>query len=422
MKIRRAFLKVLEQTKNLILSHEYLCRSRIKPTYFTRLRKLSFFENMLFILSGAKNSLQGELNHYLDMLKRQDETYSKQAFSKGRQRIKPEAFKELVDNAVQTTYSVVQTQTWNGYHLLAIDGSRYNLPTNPETNEVFGVQVTGGAAQPQALGSCLLDILNGMIIDVRFGGCRENERIHAAEMICRLNTAMITNPLYIMDRGYPCSALMELIGKLGQHYLMRCDKTFLSAVKITGTDVVVTHKFVKGTEPVRFRLVTVALPNGEKEYLATNIFDGRFNETKIAELYRMRWGIETKYNDLKGKLQIENFTGNTPIAICQDFYATVYLANLAGVIALDYRDEIEALHNSSENLHTYKLNVNLTISALKQNVIELLLTDSRRRSSTILNKIAIRLHSAVVPIRHGRSFDRKRQHNLSKYPQNRKLP
>lgn len=422
MKVRRAFLKVLEQTKDLLLSYDYLCRSRIKSTYFTRLRKLSFFENMLFILSGARNSLQGELNHYLDMLNRQDETYSKQAFSKGRQRIKPEAFKELVDNAVQTTYSVVQTQTWNGFHLLAIDGSKYNLPSNPETNEVFGVQVTSGAAQPQALGSCLLDVLNGMIVDVRFGACCDNERIHAAEMICHLNTALITNPLYIMDRGYPCSALMELIGKLKQHYLMRCDKTFLSAVKFAGTDVVVTHKFVKGTEPVRFRIITITLPNGEKEYLVTNIFDSKFNEATMAELYRMRWGIETKYNDLKGKLQIENFTGNTPIAICQDFYATVYLANLAGVIALDYRDEIEAFHNSPENLHTYKLNVNLTISALKQNVIELLLADSRRRSSMILNKIALRLHSAVVPIRPGRSFDRKRQHKLSKYPQNRKLP
>ena len=104
MKVRRALLKVLEQTKDLLLSYDYLCRSRIKSTYFTRLRKLSFFENMLFILSSARNSLQGELNHYLDMLNRQDETYSKQAFSKGRQRIKPEAFKELVDNAVQTTY------------------------------------------------------------------------------------------------------------------------------------------------------------------------------------------------------------------------------------------------------------------------------------------------------------------------------
>ena len=34
------------------------------------------------------------------MINRKDETYSKQAFSKGRQRIRPEAIKELSDNMI----------------------------------------------------------------------------------------------------------------------------------------------------------------------------------------------------------------------------------------------------------------------------------------------------------------------------------
>ena len=42
----------------------------------------------------------------------------------------------------------------------------------------------------------------------------------------------------------------------------------------------------------------------------------------------MRWGIEIKYDELKNRLQIENFTGTTKIAIEQDFYATIYLSNM----------------------------------------------------------------------------------------------
>jgi hypothetical protein len=38
----------------------------------------------------------------------------------------------------------------------------------------------------------------------------------------------------------------------------------------------------------------------------------------------MRWGIEMKYDELKDRLQIENFTGTTKIAIEQDFYSTIY--------------------------------------------------------------------------------------------------
>ena len=121
-------------------------------------------------------------------------------------------------------------------------------------------------------------------------------------------------------------------------------------------------------------------------------------------------------------MQIENFTGNTPIAVCQDFYATLYLANLAGIMAYDLRDEIAAAHNSPENLYTYRLNVNQTIAALRQSTVEMLMLSTNKRRGKMLDYIANRLMSAVVPVRNGRSNPRKVSHAFSKYPQNRKLP
>ena len=377
MKILPAILDFCHQ---LLYDSAFLSRSKTSPTAFTRSRKLSFADFMLFLISGAKNSLQAELNHYLDMTNREDQTYSKQAFSQGRQRIRPEAFKELSDVVVRGVYTQAVTKTWEKYHLLAIDGSRLNLPINPMLSQEFGEQITGGAPQPQALCSCLFDVLNGIIVDARLDGCRGNERKHAEEMIR------------------------------------------LRSVRWVGEDTVVTHKFAKAKEPIQFRLVTVALPSGEKEYLITNLYDSALTVENFSDLYHHRWGIEVRYNDLKGKLQIENFTGSTPIAVRQDFFATLYLANLAGVIAIDYRDEIEAIHNTPENSREYRMNVNLTISQLKQNVITMLLYDSALDRVMHLNRIAHRLKSAVVPSRPGRSSPRKKQHALSKFPQNRKLP
>lgn len=413
---------ILDACHRLLHDPEFLRRARTSPNAFTRSRKLSFADYMLFLISGAKNSLQAELNHYLDMTNREDQTYSKQAFSKGRQRIRPEAFKELSDVVVRSVFMQSVTRTWENHHLLAIDGSRLNLPINPALSQEFGEQITGGAAQPQALCSCLFDVLNGIIVDARLDGCRGNERKHAEEMIRALDAGLVTNPLFLMDRGYPSYEMIALFEQLGYKYLMRCDTTFLRSIYWDGVDTVVTHKFSKAKEPIQFRLVTVALPSGEAEYLITNVYDSELTVEKFSDLYHQRWGIEVRYNDLKGKLQIENFTGNTPVAVRQDFFATLYLANLAGVMAIDYRDEIEAIHNTPENARFYRMNVNLTISQLKQNAVAMLLCNSALERSIRLTFIARRLKSAVVPSRPGRSSPRKKQHERSVFPQNRKLP
>ena len=420
MKKIRILSKLIELSHELVNSREYFLRAKVSDKDFTRNRKLGFTETVIFILSGAKNSLQAELNRYFDMIKNKN-TYTKQAFSKGRQRIKPEAFKELSDSCVKYVYENVETRTYDGFHLPAIDGSRYNLPENPELRMVFGEQITGGAPQIQALGSCLYDVLNEFIIDADFGSCFESERDHAAKMISDLDTEIIHNPLYLLDRGYPSAKLMKLIEERNQHYIMRCDKTFIKAVNRDGNDTITDHKFKNGLS-LRFRVVKVTLTTGTEEYIVTNLFDEKYTADDFAELYKLRWGIETKYETLKCKLQIENFTGNTPIAVCQDYYATLYLANLAAAEIMENRDYIDKVYNSPEKKYTYKTNVNLTISALKQYVVELLITDSAIKRIRLLNKISNYVKIAVVPVRPGRSFPRKRTHIALKHPQNSKLP
>ena len=413
---------IIRATMKLVRDYEFLCRSRFKPSQFTRKGKIGFVDSIIFLLSGMKNSLQSELNRFLDMMNRKDETYSKQAFSKGRQRIRPEAIKELSDNMINLLYKTGEMETFLGFHLLAIDGSKYNLPTNPDLLSVFGEQKTSGYSQPQALCSCLFDVLNGFVVDACFGSCTDSERDHASDMISGLNTDAIANPLYIMDRGYPGSKLISIIDGLKQRYLMRCDETFIRSVKWNGTDDVVTHKFKSHPEPITFRIIRINLSDDIHEYLITNLTDKKYNYEIFKTLYALRWGIESKYDDLKNKMQIENFTGSTPVAVCQDFYATLYLANLASVIVLDNHEEIEAIHNIPENKNTYKMNLNQTIGALKNNVIELLLCKSPAKANRILNRIVKRLSKSVVAVIPGRSNERKVRHARSKYPMNQKLP
>lgn len=99
---------------------------------FTRNRKLNFSETVLFILSGTKKSLQSALYAFFKEMKIQEESYTKQAFSKGRQRIKPEAFLELFTTITNEFYTTVETRKYKGYRVSAIDGTRYSLPNSKE--------------------------------------------------------------------------------------------------------------------------------------------------------------------------------------------------------------------------------------------------------------------------------------------------
>jgi hypothetical protein len=83
-----------------------------------------------------------------------------------------------------------------------------------------------------------------------------------------------------------------------------------------------------------FRLVRVVLPNGRIEVLATSLLDSSaFPANAFASLYQARWSIEEAFKLLKQRLLVEQFTGELPESIRQDFHAKVFTANLAAALA-----------------------------------------------------------------------------------------
>ena len=64
---------------------------------------------------------------------------------------------------------------FKGYRVTAIDGTKYNLPNSVEMKDVYGFQNSTND-QPQALGSCLYDVLNGIIIDALIQPFNASER------------------------------------------------------------------------------------------------------------------------------------------------------------------------------------------------------------------------------------------------------
>lgn len=410
--------KIIKKVYDMINSREFLEKHRMNPTDFTRLRKLSFSMLIIFILSSTKRSLQSALFAFISAIKFNFGTYTKQAFSKARKKINPSALLSLFNESVNLFYKDGQFKRYRGYRITAIDGTKYNLPNSEEMKAVYGFQDSTNE-QPQALGSCLCDVLNGIVIDALISPFNSNERKLAKLHLNALSEIKTSKELILMDRGYPSAELINFINDLGFKYLMRCSEQFSKYLKTIGNDSVINHKFAK-SGVAKFRVVKVTLDNGDTEVLITNLFSKSFTSEDFKEIYHMRWGIEEKYNDLKNKLEIENFAGNSNIAVLQEFYATMFLSNIASMMALDCSEEIEEINKDKDLKFKYKANISQTIAVMRMRLIEMLTVKSQKKRERILDNIYQQLLISVTPIRPNRSYQRKVTHRSQKFPQNKR--
>lgn len=59
-------------------------------------------------------------------------------------------------------------------------------------------------------------------------------------------------------------------------------------------------------------------------------------------LYFLRWKIESKYNELKNRLEMEEFSGATPVSVEQEFYINMLYSNLCSIVKNDADIKIAA--------------------------------------------------------------------------------
>ena len=141
--------------------------------------------------------------------------------------------------------------------------------------------------------------------------------------------------------------------------------------------------------------------------------------TQIIIITQIR-GIEVKFDELKNRLQIQSFTGDTVISVEQDFYASIYLSNMAALVKNE-ANEIIAHNNEDKNLKfEYKVNTNILIGNLKDSIVIMLLEDNSENRHEMFQSIMQKIVKNMVPIRPGRSKVRKMGLKANKYPMNQK--
>ncbi|MDR1755277.1 MAG: IS4 family transposase [Eubacterium sp.] len=405
------------QIRNKIYDKCFKEEARKTPKDFTRDRKMSFEELIIHMLTAFKCSTASSLRRFFINLC-VSVGMTQQALSEARKKVKVEAFVILFEVSVNALTTCTE-KNWNGYRVYAIDGSKIALPTDKKLLEYYGALGKDNTA-PTGQGSILYDVLNDIIADASIEPMTTDERTLAKKHLLACEKLVPDDKkLIIFDRGYASFEMIEMLESMGFYYVFRVKRGFNKAIDAqTDSDAYVWLK--SGDKRIHVRVVKFMLDSGEVETLITNITDDRLGTAEFKKLYFMRWPVETKYDVVKNKLQLENFNTRTVEGIQQDFYATMLLANFAAAAAMDAQADIEEKRKDKDNKYQYKANINEVIGILKDRLVIALSFNSPDIQSAVIDKIEAEITRYVIPVRSNRSIPRNKSPRKAKFFHNQK--
>ena len=409
--MKELFLNAADRIGKILDCFEFKLRSVTGPQHFSREGgKLGFKNTVLILLNFIKKTQTIELDNFYKITGA-DVNVSKQAFSEARQQIEPMAIKELFDVALEDVPHTALA-TFKGYTVVGIDGSTIALDNVPGLIEHFG---RSGPKSTSCTGriSIACDTVNGIILDAAICEYAKGERQLATEHVENVIKLGIEKPLFTMDRGYAGKKLLSQIDDAGGKYILRVRSRWMQRL-VQGTKSGEWGSFTYNNKTYRVRVIKLTTPLDGELILFSNVAE--FSEEDFRQAYELRWPVETKYDVIKNKLQLENFTGKTVISVKQDFWATMLLANLLAFAKLETDKRITENDRLKENKHQYQANTNILIGKLKDNLILMLLCDDPIKRHQMFEAIIERVaKNGKVPKTRNKSSPRKSKRQKKKF-------
>ncbi len=390
---------------------KYLSRAQA----FTRQRVLSFDKLCFFLINQSKRSLSIELNEHFGYYEQRPCT--KGALSKARYQVLWRFFRDWQRHFISLVYAQPKDLIrWKGYYLKGIDGTSLYLFRDEEVEKEFGSQSNQHVRIPMARAGLEVDLLNGFCTQAQLQPYWSGEKVFAEAFLEHASE----KDLLIYDRYFASFELIFKHMQKGIPFLMRCKIGFNQVVKrfVASGKKQALVEFpipdncryalqkqgyeVNNKTTLRLRLLRIDIGQDEPEILITNLLcPRRYLHADFKEVYKYRWGDETKFDQIKNKLQIEIFSGHKPPAIYQDFFATIIAANLHNLILRQCDAELKQI-----NAHRKKpvaINQNVSIGLLKPRLIELFTT---KQPSAIFNELKELFLTHLELVRPGRVYPR----------------
>lgn len=383
-------------------------------------------------MNNLKRALQDELDSFFSVLGNSvsgglQRVVTKAALSKARKKLKHTAFIEFNQETMKIFYSQPEgIKRWHGFRLLSVDGSKLNLPNEPDIADHFGT--SKGSPQPRALLSSLYDPLNQMHVDQQLAPFKTSERELASHHL----SATEEGDLILYDRGYPAFWLFAQHRAMGRDFCMRMTRNFYNEArdlylrpesdKIEECEITLSsnreslekcNTLGVSAAPITLRLIRVPLdePTDKKnreqyEILITSLLDRKSYPAELfGPLYHLRWGVEEGYKRLKLRSELESWSGRSVESIYQDTHAKALTLNLNTLAVLAAEEEAaEYARCKKERKHVYAVNRAQALSRMKDTVVRLTTQLNPRR---LIDELVTSASQLLEPVRLGRSNKRK---------------
>ena len=392
---------------------------------FTRKRKWDFSTLVKFMLSMEGQSVNKEILKYFCF---SADCPSASSFNQRRSLIKADAFQDLFYSF--TSIYNQNPSLYNGYLLLACDGSDLAISPDPKESETYFVTKNHKGYSQLHL-NAMYNLLDKIYIDAWIQPRRKaNEHEAFCAMVDRYKGPAKT--IFLADRGYEAYNDIAHVMEKNQFFLFRC-KDINSAGILAGfkkklpeegsfdleLEIILTRKYTNEVleHPEIYRLIekrqyltcidveknpfykmkfrAVRFPISETEYecVLTNLPKEEFHLAEIKKLYAMRWGIETSFRELKYAVGLTHFHAKKREYISQEIWARLLLYNFCKIITKHV-----AVQKSTQK-HIYQLNDTFAIQVCRY-FISKMAEKSPPDVETLIKK-------ELLPVRPDRHYLRK---------------
>ena len=390
----------------------------------TRHRYCDFKNTILATLSFSMNRSNTELLNYFGFNSKH--IPSKSAFTQQRKKFKGNLYPHLLS---AFNKAAPLTKTFKGFHLVAVDGSDINLPTDKNDTVYRVKQARSDNYYYQMHLNALYDICeNRFISAVTQPRPQMNENAAFCQLISECD--MPKNTIFIADRGYiTLNTLAHLLDN--NHYFLiraKAPTTSSSMTKDLMEPNISSDKYIKvdisrsmknrresqadvfkkispnrkfdyisvddkkSIYTMNLRCTCIKLDEDSYEYLISNLPFESFTSEELKALYWKRWSIETSFRSLKYALSLVYLHSVNRELIIQEIFAKMILYNITSLIHAYAQNSKELLERSRKKKHQYKVSFDdavpiakaLLRKPCKNSIIKALLL----RHLTAINEIA----------------------------------
>ena len=295
---------------------------------------------------------------------------------------------------------------WHELRLLAGDKTTLALPESTSLYKYFGAHKGQQGLGPIAVElCCLFDLISRAPLRFVFDKVCTSEH----KLICKLIQSLKKGDLLLLDNGFYNQTTFNKILSRQAHFIIPAKTTIRPQVMHTlgPGDYLCQITDSKSKIILTVRVVFVYRNGFRRRRLVTTLLDPfLFPVSELANLYHMRWDIETFYRDFKHSLKATSWHCKSPSSFHQELLVHMIALCLIRMAML------EASHLA--NVTIGKLSFSRALIETRLFLKFLLSSADGLLWSALWSAFVLRCSKHLVQLKPDRHFSRDRQHYRKK--------